>query len=312
MLPLLARLLLICGLVLPGAARAVDGVVEISQASVAAGGGFPFLISAEGSYVLTSNLVVTDPNLDAIQISSDYVTLDLNGFHISGPVTCSGPPGSISCSAGLGVGIGSTGRAVDIRNGAVSGFGAGGLALADESRVSTLHVAANGATGIVVGAMSNVAETWVLDNAGDGVVTGADSLVVGTTSSFNNGIGLVLGAGSGFSDSVLNQNAAPTSGGASFNGNLCDGIPCTVCAPQPEICDTLDNDGDGVVDNGRLSRGFREHPILSAAAASRGRGSGLGQALASAVCDAAAGSFDRAIANARRAERKTILDRDFD
>ena len=98
MLPLLARLLLICGLVVPGAARAVDGVVEISQASVAAGGGFPLLISAEGSYVLTSNLVVTDPNLDAIQISSDYVTLDLNGFHISGPVTCSGPPGSISCS----------------------------------------------------------------------------------------------------------------------------------------------------------------------------------------------------------------------
>jgi hypothetical protein len=40
----------------PIGAAAVDGVNEISQTSILAAGGFPYTISAPGSYVLTSDL----------------------------------------------------------------------------------------------------------------------------------------------------------------------------------------------------------------------------------------------------------------
>ena len=63
-----------------------------SERGVLRGGhaGFPATISAGGSYVLTGNLTVADPNLDGINVSADSVSLDLSEFDIAGPVTCSG------------------------------------------------------------------------------------------------------------------------------------------------------------------------------------------------------------------------------
>jgi parallel beta-helix repeat protein len=64
-------------------AFAVDGVILINQATVMAAGGFPYKITRPGSYKLSGNLVVTTAIAEAIVISSDDVTLDLNGFSIS-------------------------------------------------------------------------------------------------------------------------------------------------------------------------------------------------------------------------------------
>jgi hypothetical protein len=69
---------------------AVDGVTEINQTTITASGGFPYSISTSGSYRLTSNVTVPDVNTTAIVITAPGVTLDLNGFAILGPVTCSG------------------------------------------------------------------------------------------------------------------------------------------------------------------------------------------------------------------------------
>lgn len=78
-------------------AFAVDGVVLINQNTVIAAGEFPCHITQPGSYRLTGNLVVTSANIAAdgkaaIVIDADNVTLDLNGFAISGPNTCAWIP----------------------------------------------------------------------------------------------------------------------------------------------------------------------------------------------------------------------------
>jgi hypothetical protein len=85
---------------LPSLADAVDGVVEINQARVVAGGvtpsdspGFPVTIDQGGSYRLTSNLTVPNENTSAIQADVDDVTLDLKGFSIVGPSDLAGPCG---------------------------------------------------------------------------------------------------------------------------------------------------------------------------------------------------------------------------
>src|SRR5690348_13376939 len=74
---------------------AVDGVVLIDQNHALAGNitpgdtaGFPITISQPGSYRLTSNLTVPDLNTTGIQITADFVTIDMNGFSIIGPGVC--------------------------------------------------------------------------------------------------------------------------------------------------------------------------------------------------------------------------------
>jgi hypothetical protein len=66
----------------PASLLAVDGQVLISQSTVIAAGGFPYVISQPGSYKLAGNLVVP-ANTDAIHIVVSNVTLDLNGFSIA-------------------------------------------------------------------------------------------------------------------------------------------------------------------------------------------------------------------------------------
>ena len=99
-------------LALATVARAGDGVIEINQARALAGGitpadtaGFPVEINAPGSYILTSDLIVSGVDTIGIQALTSEVTLDLNGFRIVGPVTCTGAGATLSCSAtGLGTG----------------------------------------------------------------------------------------------------------------------------------------------------------------------------------------------------------------
>ena len=87
-------LVVLCGL--PTAALGGDGVAEINQTAALAGGvtpadtpGFPVTLSQPGSYVLTSNLVVSTEVI-GIDVTADNVSIDLNGFSLIGPTTCTG------------------------------------------------------------------------------------------------------------------------------------------------------------------------------------------------------------------------------
>ena len=103
----------------PFGAFAVDGVVLINQSTVMAAGGFPYTISQTGSYKLSGNLVAPD-GVSGIQILASNVTLDLNGFNISGPPqTCS--PSACGYFIGIRTPYPQTG--ITVRNGTISGFG---------------------------------------------------------------------------------------------------------------------------------------------------------------------------------------------
>jgi hypothetical protein len=93
-------LALLCAGVWAVPVGAVDGVKLIDHAKALAGGvtpsdtpGYPVTISQPGSYRLSSNLT-TGPNADtdAIEITTDTVWIDLNGFAILGPTVCAGDP----------------------------------------------------------------------------------------------------------------------------------------------------------------------------------------------------------------------------
>lgn len=162
----------------PGA-RAADGRIEINQAAATAAGGFPYTISQPGSYLLTSDLVVAVANTSGIVISASPVTLDLNGFAVRGPVTCSRPAETfydattITCTAtdnGYGI-TGGTGNT--IRNGAVKGFGRYGIfavgGLTSHAIVEDMRVEQNAQGGIYF-SNGNVRRVNVTLNAGASLI----------------------------------------------------------------------------------------------------------------------------------------------
>lgn len=102
-----------------GELYAVDGVVLINQSRTLTGNvspgdapGFPVSINRAGSYRLASNLVVPG-GINGIEISANDVTLDLNGFRLTG--------------GGSAKAIRSTGpyERIEIANGTISSFSNG-------------------------------------------------------------------------------------------------------------------------------------------------------------------------------------------
>ena len=103
--------------IIPISAYGVDGQRKLTQPVPPAT--FPIVINQEGSYVLTSNLVVTDQDTNAITILVNDVTLDLNGHKIQGPGT-----------AGTGTGINAENKySITIKNGRIWGFGGKGISI---------------------------------------------------------------------------------------------------------------------------------------------------------------------------------------
>jgi hypothetical protein len=123
-------------------AFAVDGQILINQSTVMAAGGFPYKITQPGSYKLSGNLVVGLGIADGIDIESNNVVLDLNGFAITGSPFING---SVSVS-----GISSANNSVTIRNGSVAGFNNGVSLLSKGGLVEEVHASNNSSTGILI------------------------------------------------------------------------------------------------------------------------------------------------------------------
>ena len=225
---------------LAASAGAVDGTIEINQAKVLAAGGFPFVIStANTSYRLTSSLSVP-ASTNGINVTANSVTIDLNGFTISGPGSSSAP-----------IGI----NAVDditVENGTITGFGLAAK-LGTSGIVRKVHADSNvnginmvGDFGLVEGCTAN---NLTVPSVGFGIACNAGCVISGNTAS-RNGVGIECGSGclisgntvganqtaisladatSGYGGNVLNANIAGISGGTSLgakNTNLCNGTAC--------------------------------------------------------------------------------------
>jgi hypothetical protein len=219
---------------LPG--LAADGVLEIGQTCAVQTGchagdapGFPVTIDQPGSFVLTSDLRVADANLDALQIQSDDVSIDLNGFTIVGPVDCTGLGSEVSCQpSGSGRGVDQEqGDRLAVREGRVRGFASDGIRTGSRSRVEGLVLEANGGSGlnlsthsiargvtvhrnaldgIKAGANAVVRESAASSNLDDGIDAGAGASVVGNASYDNGGDGIEVSSGSLVRDNSAYQN----------------------------------------------------------------------------------------------------------
>jgi parallel beta-helix repeat protein len=213
---ILAAIALICA----RDARAVDGVIEINHARALAGGvtagdtaGYPVTISASGSYRLTGNLTVP-ANTTAIQIIVSTVTLDLGGFEVKGPNTCSNYPVTGCTATGGAAGILATSASaflVTVRNGRVSGMAGECVDLQGSSAVVEQVLAyLCGSTGIRVAAYGRVSDSVGLQNFGSGISVGTGGEARG-----NSGSGISVGAG--VLGATLTANRALQNGGAGIS-----------------------------------------------------------------------------------------------
>jgi hypothetical protein len=202
----LGTLATLAALILPPAALATDGVIEINQAAALAGGvtsgdapGFPVTLSVGASYRLTSDLVVGDGDLTVIEgvlptgifSSNGTITLDLNGFAIR----CHNNfiiIGGSSCGAGAGIGVdfqeidGAT-----VKNGTVRNMATHGVLLGDSGTVENLRALDN-----------NSNETGNLA----GVYCGSACTIIGSVASGNGRYGFFTGQGSSILDSRVAKN----------------------------------------------------------------------------------------------------------
>jgi hypothetical protein len=199
--------------------QALDEVaprIPINQARATAGGitpgdspGFPVTISASGSYRLTGNLTIASA-IYAIYITADDVTIDLDGFTISGPVTCSGSGSSIVCSpssAPYGIYVNDPAARVVVRNGKVRGFSSG-VIVRSHSRVEHLIVASNGAEGVVAGPYSVIDAVQSIGNGSNGINLDRNVEVTGSTAIENRQFGVLCGDGCVIRDNVSKLNGA--------------------------------------------------------------------------------------------------------
>jgi hypothetical protein len=131
------KIIIVLLITVSGLLQAANGVFAINQVCKDFGcfpsdstAGFPITISIPGSYILTSNLVSTSNSNSVIQIFSNDVTIDLNGFSIIGPRTCTGEAGTLACTPASGVSahgisVSSTYHGIVIKNGLINGFNSG-------------------------------------------------------------------------------------------------------------------------------------------------------------------------------------------
>ncbi len=193
-------------------AHAVDGVIEINQVRVMAGGittgdtpGFPVTISSSGSYRLTGNLNAGPSS--GVRISAPNVTLDLNGFSITGST-----PDFFTD----GVFLANNAENGEIRNGTISGFGRHGIfslatfpqaSGAPGVRVIDVRLLNNSRMGMNLEGQGHlVQDCSVSDNGSVGIRVLGRSVILNNVVRSNAGFGLATAAGVGYGMNVFADN----------------------------------------------------------------------------------------------------------
>lgn len=202
---------LLCLLLLiwPASGLAVEGATEINQASVQASGGFPFVISAAGKYVLTSDLIVPADTQAILLVASD-VFIDLRGFRIVGPYSCS----VVGCQTGLVNGIAGQqglGRRITVTGGAVRGFSGTCVSLLGESYMSDMFVSRCGRIGVELSQGSLVRSTRVSETGRQGI------RLVGETIGYGENVVYLTG----LAVSQVGPESVGIDGGTAIGRNAC-------------------------------------------------------------------------------------------
>jgi hypothetical protein len=178
-------------------------------------------ISTPGSYILANNL---NANGNCLSIGSSFVTINFNGFAVTGN--------------GTGFGVSATGfpKGIAIRNGTIRNFSIG-VSLQSDSLVERMYITDNTVIGVTVEGSSIVRDNIITDNgtglsAGsslgpgtivtgntvarnfNGVRTGTSSIVIGNVStSSENGDGFQVGSSSLVINNVSTNNRGSIASG---------------------------------------------------------------------------------------------------
>jgi hypothetical protein len=139
--------LLVCLSLWSSAALASDGRLEINHVCASGAGcfpgdgsGYPVEITEPGSYRLTINLTVP-AGKSGILLSGNGIDIDLGGFEVAGPVSCSGGSGCPAVSTGSGIEpAGAGGERCAVSNGKIRGFGRDGVELPALGRVEGVTI----------------------------------------------------------------------------------------------------------------------------------------------------------------------------
>lgn len=228
-----------------GMSHAIDGATDISQVRALKGGvsggdapGFPVTLTQPGLYRLTSNLDVrtqsSPADVTAIEVAANDVTIDMNGFELLGPVTCStsSPVSCTSSGEGLGISVQQTESVffvnTVVKNGTVRGFGNKGIRLRSGriERVRALH---NGFGGFSVGE-GEVVDCIAIYNQAIGINVGSGA--IRRSVSAHGGFGIYVGSThvqqciveGNEADGIVAETGAGVIDGCQVTNNLVDGI----------------------------------------------------------------------------------------
>ncbi len=147
-------------------AKEATGLIEISQKDM------PLTITESGSYILVSNLSINEPNITAIFIPTNNVTIDLNGFTIKGP-------GKGSSGTGIAINTDDNNNIV-VQNGSVKHFWLGVHLPGNNNRAENVRVSHCEGDGIFAGRCS-VIQNCQVAFCGAGVNTDYGSMVINNT-----------------------------------------------------------------------------------------------------------------------------------
>jgi hypothetical protein len=159
----------------------------------------PLVIEDEGSAWYLGESISFAGAEDGITIAADDVTIDLNGFTLSGP----------GSGAGSGIRVDGTRKGTTILNGRIHSWGGSGVEAEDASETSVKGVSAryNGSHGLNAGYQALVTESIAYGNGGDGIRVQLRSKVSGCEASVNAQAGIhALRNGNIISDSVASWN----------------------------------------------------------------------------------------------------------
>jgi hypothetical protein len=165
----------------------------------------PYPINSSGSYYLTSNLTSTG---DGITVNADNVTIDFNGFTMTGP----------GKSSATGYGVYMDGRKnVEIKNGTIREFGYDGIRennnpYGQGHRIIHMRVEDNGGPfyyGIFLSGKHHLIRDCLANSNGNsGINVGAGATVTGNTTSGNGDHGMIIGSGSTVTGNTISYNAS--------------------------------------------------------------------------------------------------------
>ncbi|MEW5736726.1 MAG: right-handed parallel beta-helix repeat-containing protein [Thermodesulfobacteriota bacterium] len=165
----------------------VEARTPISQADI------PLIISARGSFYLTGNITAAQT---AITITADSVTIDLNGFAITGP------------GAGNYWGINANGRPwVVVRNGFIRSFRNAFLG-GDDCVADNLVVRNCSLTGIQLNDRARITNCVVTDCSGSGIQAHDMYIISNNVSSRNLLHGIIVVGGGIITNNVVDNNSA--------------------------------------------------------------------------------------------------------